>query len=86
MPPILDPDTPGGFRASMDWSRLSSSATADDIVDGLTMSREEDEKGRKEDPKEFKASRINTDPRLTARERSQPGIFSLLAWQEDIGV
>ena len=29
---ILDPVTPGAFRASIDWSKPSSSATDDDIA------------------------------------------------------
>lgn len=29
---ILDPDTPGGLRASIDWRKPSSSATAEDMV------------------------------------------------------
>lgn len=29
---IFEPVTPGGFKASMDWSKLSSSAAEDDIV------------------------------------------------------
>jgi len=29
---IFDPVTPGGLRASMDWSKASSSATEEDIV------------------------------------------------------
>lgn len=29
---IFDPVTPGAFRASMDWSKPSSSATADDMA------------------------------------------------------
>jgi hypothetical protein len=37
MPPILDPDTPGGFRANMDWSKFSSSATAEDMLKELTF-------------------------------------------------
>lgn len=32
MPPIFEPDTPGGLRASMDWSKFSSSATAEDMT------------------------------------------------------
>lgn len=37
MPPILEPDTPGGLRASMDWRRFSSSATAEDIAENTTV-------------------------------------------------
>lgn len=29
---ILDPETPGGLRASMAWRLVSRSATADDIL------------------------------------------------------
>jgi len=29
---IFDPVTPGGLRASMDWSKASSSATEEDIA------------------------------------------------------
>ena len=40
MLPILEPDTPGGLRASMDWRIFSSSATADDIADELLRENE----------------------------------------------
>lgn len=30
---MRDPDTPGGFNASMAWRPVSSSATADDMLD-----------------------------------------------------
>jgi hypothetical protein len=29
---IFDPVTPGGLRANMDWSKVSSSATEEDIA------------------------------------------------------
>ena len=37
MPPIFEPDTPGGLRASMDWRRFSSSATAEDMAENTTV-------------------------------------------------
>lgn len=37
MPPIFEPDTPGGLRASMDWRRFSSSATAEDMAGNTTV-------------------------------------------------
>jgi hypothetical protein len=40
MPPIFEPDTPGGFRASMDWSKFSSSATAEDMAGNTTVKSE----------------------------------------------
>ena len=32
---ILEPVTPGALRTNIDWSRLSSSATADDMAMGV---------------------------------------------------
>lgn len=34
---ILEPDTPGGLRASMAWRLASTSATADDMANSLLV-------------------------------------------------
>jgi hypothetical protein len=54
MLPILEPDTPGGLRASMDWRIFSSSATAEDIADGLLRAIEgEKKRDRESDDEKF---------------------------------
>ena len=48
---ILEPVTPGALRANIDWSRLSSSATADDIAIGaLELSLAIEGLSRKSEP------------------------------------
>lgn len=46
---ILEPDTPGGRKASMDWRKCSSSATADDMVEVVEKRKKKKSRGGKEE-------------------------------------
>ena len=67
MPPIFEPDTPGGFRASMDWSKFSSSATAEDMA-GHTTVKSKCKGSRKRKKRKSSQSRLYADGKQS-RER-----------------
>lgn len=66
MPPIFEPDTPGGLRASIDWRRFSSSATAEDMAENTTV-KSTCEGSRKRKNEKSSQSRLYADGRKQSR-------------------